>query len=144
MKCSTVESVEHRYVGKKWGSRDFARRNVVLAQEKIEPIRARLEGKAQVMESYADNRRRPIEFNVGDFVMLKASPWKGVIRKCLADESSVSLDAVESGPEIPPEKNQLKFLGEENKKSVTKKFQLVKVQWTHRVEGHKIMWGTEE
>ncbi|GKE74261.1 putative reverse transcriptase domain-containing protein, partial [Tanacetum coccineum] len=31
-------------------------------------------------KSYADNRRRPIEFNVGDFVMLKVSPWKGVIR----------------------------------------------------------------
>ncbi|GKA76887.1 putative reverse transcriptase domain-containing protein [Tanacetum coccineum] len=28
---------------------------------------------------YADNRRRPIEFNVGDFVMLKVSPWKGVM-----------------------------------------------------------------
>ncbi|GKD92357.1 hypothetical protein Tco_1372194 [Tanacetum coccineum] len=29
-------------------------------------------------KSYADNRRKPIEFNVGDFVMLKVSPWKGV------------------------------------------------------------------
>ncbi|GKC52532.1 putative reverse transcriptase domain-containing protein [Tanacetum coccineum] len=30
-------------------------------------------------KSYADNRRRPIEFNVGDFVMLKVSPWKEVL-----------------------------------------------------------------
>ncbi|GJT32341.1 hypothetical protein Tco_0922760 [Tanacetum coccineum] len=29
--------------------------------------------------SYADKRRRPIEFQVGDCVMLKVSPWKGVI-----------------------------------------------------------------
>ncbi|GJX40915.1 hypothetical protein Tco_0255905 [Tanacetum coccineum] len=29
---------------------------------------------------YADVRRRPLEFNVGDKVMLKVSPWKGVIR----------------------------------------------------------------
>ncbi|KAI3794847.1 hypothetical protein L1987_37487 [Smallanthus sonchifolius] len=31
-------------------------------------------------KSYADKRRRPIEFNVGDRVMLKVSPWKGIIR----------------------------------------------------------------
>ncbi|GKE94822.1 hypothetical protein Tco_1579677, partial [Tanacetum coccineum] len=31
-------------------------------------------------KSYADVRRRPLEFNVGDKVMLKVSPWKGVIR----------------------------------------------------------------
>ncbi|GJZ31316.1 putative reverse transcriptase domain-containing protein [Tanacetum coccineum] len=31
-------------------------------------------------KSYANNRRRPIEFNVEDCVMLKVSPWKGVLR----------------------------------------------------------------
>ncbi|GJT51358.1 putative reverse transcriptase domain-containing protein [Tanacetum coccineum] len=31
-------------------------------------------------ESYADVRRNPLEFQVGDKVMLKVSPWKGVIR----------------------------------------------------------------
>nr|GEV82361.1 putative reverse transcriptase domain-containing protein [Tanacetum cinerariifolium] len=31
-------------------------------------------------ESYADKRRNPLEFQVGDKVMLKVSPWKGVIR----------------------------------------------------------------
>nr|GEX54613.1 putative reverse transcriptase domain-containing protein [Tanacetum cinerariifolium] len=30
--------------------------------------------------SYADVRRKPLEFNVGDMVILKVSPWKGVIR----------------------------------------------------------------
>nr|GEU91838.1 putative reverse transcriptase domain-containing protein [Tanacetum cinerariifolium] len=30
-------------------------------------------------KSYADVRRRPLEFNIGDKVMLKVSPWKGVI-----------------------------------------------------------------
>ncbi|XP_071708012.1 uncharacterized protein [Rutidosis leptorrhynchoides] len=28
---------------------------------------------------YADKRRRPLEFQVGDKVMLKVSPWKGII-----------------------------------------------------------------
>ncbi|GKA76698.1 hypothetical protein Tco_0783159 [Tanacetum coccineum] len=31
-------------------------------------------------KSYADRRRKPLEFQVGDKVMLKVSPWKGVIR----------------------------------------------------------------
>ncbi|GJS73694.1 hypothetical protein Tco_0706535, partial [Tanacetum coccineum] len=29
---------------------------------------------------YADVRRKPLEFQVGDRVMLKVSPWKGVVR----------------------------------------------------------------
>ncbi|GJZ98261.1 hypothetical protein Tco_0670714 [Tanacetum coccineum] len=41
-------------------------------------------GKAQSgrdrQKSYADNRRKPLEFEVGDRVMLKVLPWKGDIR----------------------------------------------------------------
>ncbi|GJZ47015.1 putative reverse transcriptase domain-containing protein [Tanacetum coccineum] len=31
-------------------------------------------------KSYADKRRKPLEFEVGDRVLLKVSPWKGVVR----------------------------------------------------------------
>ncbi|GKE23946.1 putative reverse transcriptase domain-containing protein [Tanacetum coccineum] len=31
-------------------------------------------------KSYADKRRKPLEFKVGDRVLLKVSPWKGVVR----------------------------------------------------------------
>ncbi|GJW55447.1 hypothetical protein Tco_0099532 [Tanacetum coccineum] len=31
-------------------------------------------------KSYADLKRKPMEFQVGDGVMLKVSPWKGVVR----------------------------------------------------------------
>ncbi|GJV22888.1 putative reverse transcriptase domain-containing protein [Tanacetum coccineum] len=31
-------------------------------------------------KSYADRKRKPMEFKVGDRVMLKVSPWKGVVR----------------------------------------------------------------
>nr|GEY26205.1 hypothetical protein [Tanacetum cinerariifolium] len=31
-------------------------------------------------KSYADKRRKPLEFNIGDRVLLKVSPWKGVVR----------------------------------------------------------------
>nr|GEX56431.1 hypothetical protein [Tanacetum cinerariifolium] len=31
-------------------------------------------------KSYVDKRRKPLEFSVGDYVLLKVSPWKGVVR----------------------------------------------------------------
>ncbi|GJX11556.1 hypothetical protein Tco_0201415 [Tanacetum coccineum] len=31
-------------------------------------------------KSYADLKRKPTEFQIGDKVMLKVSPWKGVVR----------------------------------------------------------------
>ncbi|KAI5353071.1 hypothetical protein L3X38_005963 [Prunus dulcis] len=31
-------------------------------------------------KSYADNRRKDLQFEVGDWVVLKLSPWKGVVR----------------------------------------------------------------
>ncbi|GKB22307.1 hypothetical protein Tco_0856230 [Tanacetum coccineum] len=31
-------------------------------------------------KSYADRKRKPMEFEIGDRVMLKVSPWKGVVR----------------------------------------------------------------
>lgn len=47
--------------------------------EKIIQIRSRLQGARDRQKSYADTRRKPLEFRVGDRVMLKVSPWKGVI-----------------------------------------------------------------
>ncbi|GJZ41909.1 putative reverse transcriptase domain-containing protein [Tanacetum coccineum] len=45
---------------------------VVLIKEKLKAERDR-------QKSYADNRRKPLEFKVEDQVLLKVSPWKGVI-----------------------------------------------------------------
>ncbi|GJV18948.1 putative reverse transcriptase domain-containing protein [Tanacetum coccineum] len=63
------------------GSRELSSTDVVLATtEKIVTIREMLKAVQDRWKRYADNRRRPIEFNVGDFFILKVSPWKGVIR----------------------------------------------------------------
>nr|GEZ47806.1 hypothetical protein [Tanacetum cinerariifolium] len=37
-------------------------------------------GSSSLAKSYADKRRKPLEFSVGDYVLLKVSPWKGVVR----------------------------------------------------------------
>ncbi|GKB89167.1 putative reverse transcriptase domain-containing protein [Tanacetum coccineum] len=41
---------------------------------------SRIQAVRDRQKSYADVRRKPLEFQVGDKVMLKVSPWKGVIR----------------------------------------------------------------
>ncbi|GJR04343.1 putative reverse transcriptase domain-containing protein [Tanacetum coccineum] len=62
-------------------------------------------------KSYADVRRKPLEFQLGDKVMLKVSPWKGLpqelsgvhntfhvsdLKKCLSDETLViSLEEIQ-------------------------------------------------
>ncbi|GJT92684.1 putative reverse transcriptase domain-containing protein [Tanacetum coccineum] len=43
-------------------------------------IKDRLKATRDRQKSYADKRRKPIEFSLGDFVLLKVSPWKGVVR----------------------------------------------------------------
>ncbi|GKB89676.1 putative reverse transcriptase domain-containing protein [Tanacetum coccineum] len=48
--------------------------------EKIIQIKHRLQASCDRQRSYTDKRRKPLEFQVGDKVMLKVSPWKGVIR----------------------------------------------------------------
>ncbi|KAD2394277.1 hypothetical protein E3N88_41254 [Mikania micrantha] len=48
--------------------------------EKLRVIKARMKAAQDRQKSYADKRRRPIEFDVGDRVLLKVSPWKGIIR----------------------------------------------------------------
>ncbi|GJS82016.1 putative reverse transcriptase domain-containing protein [Tanacetum coccineum] len=84
--------------------------------EKIVQIKQRIQAALDRQKSYADVRCKPLEFQVGDRVMLKVSPWKGVIRfakwgklnprfhstfhvsnlkKCLSEEPlAISLDEI--------------------------------------------------
>ncbi|GJV20819.1 hypothetical protein Tco_1369839 [Tanacetum coccineum] len=48
--------------------------------EKIIQIKKHIQAARDRQRSYTDRRHKPLEFEVGDKVMLKVSPWKGVIR----------------------------------------------------------------
>nr|GEZ20035.1 reverse transcriptase domain-containing protein [Tanacetum cinerariifolium] len=50
------------------------------ATKKISQIKDRLKAAHDRWKSYADKKRKPLEFCVGEFVLLKVSPWKGVVR----------------------------------------------------------------
>jgi len=72
-KCRTplnwVEPRERRYYGI-----DFVKE----AKEQVHIIQQHIEATQSRQKSYADKRRRPIEFEVGDYVYLKVSPMKKV------------------------------------------------------------------
>ncbi|GKD38014.1 putative reverse transcriptase domain-containing protein [Tanacetum coccineum] len=69
--------------------------------EKIVQIKQKMQAARDRQKSYADLKRKPMDFQVGDNFMLKVLPWKGVVRfgkreklnpryvgpfKCYADE----------------------------------------------------------
>ena len=74
-KCRTplnwVEPGERRFYGI-----DFVKE----AEEQVRTIQKNMTAAQARQKSYADKRRKPIEFEVGDHVYLKVSPMKGVKR----------------------------------------------------------------
>jgi hypothetical protein len=72
-KCRTplnwVEARERRYYGINF---------VKQAEEQVRTIKIHMAAAQSRQKSYADRRRKPIEFEVGDFVYLKVSPMKSV------------------------------------------------------------------
>nr|GEW05385.1 putative reverse transcriptase domain-containing protein [Tanacetum cinerariifolium] len=48
--------------------------------EKIVQIKQKIQAARDRQKSYADVKCKPLEFQVGDRIMLKVSPWKGVMR----------------------------------------------------------------
>jgi hypothetical protein len=53
---------------------------VVEAEDKVKVIQANLRIAQSRQKSYADKRRKPLQFQAGDFVYLRVSPTKGVQR----------------------------------------------------------------
>jgi hypothetical protein len=48
------------------------------AEEQVQLIRNRLKAAKSRQKSYADSKRRPVTFSVGDFVYLRVTPLKGM------------------------------------------------------------------
>ena len=51
-----------------------------ITSEKVKVVRDNLKIERYRQKSYADNRRRDLQFEIGDLVFLKISPWKSVLR----------------------------------------------------------------
>ncbi|GJT92187.1 hypothetical protein Tco_1081032 [Tanacetum coccineum] len=119
--------------------------------EKIVQIKERLKTARSRQKSYADKRRKPLEFKVGDRVLLKVSSWKGVVRfgkkGKLAPRYVGPFEIVER---VGPIDENLRFVEEpieiverDVKKLKQRRIQLVKVRWNSR-QGAEYTWEHED
>nr|GFC64878.1 putative reverse transcriptase domain-containing protein [Tanacetum cinerariifolium] len=105
-------------------------------------------------KSYADLRRKPMEFQVGHKVMLKVSPWKGVIRfgkrgklnprvhntlhvsnfkKCHADKQlAIPLDGLHLDDKFHFVEKPVEIVDCEIKRLKRSQIPLVKVRWNSK------------
>ncbi|GJY58193.1 hypothetical protein Tco_0458085 [Tanacetum coccineum] len=93
--------------------------------EKIIQIKERIQAAHDRQKSYADKRRKPLEFQVGDKVMFKVSPWKGIDDK---------LNFIDGPVEIMD--REVKHLKQSH-------IPIVKVRWNSR-RGPKFTWERED
>ncbi|GKB86035.1 putative reverse transcriptase domain-containing protein [Tanacetum coccineum] len=93
--------------------------------EKIVMIKQRIQVSQDRQKSYTDLKRKPMEFEVGDKVMLKVSPWKGVVRFGIHVDDK--LQFIEEPVEIMERKI---------KRLKQSRIPLVKVRWNSR-RGHE-------
>ncbi|GJS91773.1 putative reverse transcriptase domain-containing protein [Tanacetum coccineum] len=138
-----------------------------LVQEttkKILQIKDRLKDARHRQKSYTDKRRKPLEFSVGDYVLLKVSPWKGVVRfgkkgklaprfvgpfeivekKCLADPTlQVPLDEIRVDAKLNFVEEPVEILEREFKKLKRSRFAIVKVRWNSK-RGPEFTWERED
>nr|GEZ12557.1 hypothetical protein [Tanacetum cinerariifolium] len=108
-------------------------------------------------KSYAEKRRKPLEFSVGDKVLLKVSPRKGVVRfgihdtfyvsnlkKCLADVNlHVPLDEVKFDNKLRFVEEPIEILDRGVKKLKRRWIPIVKVRWNSR-RGPEFTWEQED
>ncbi|GJU01426.1 putative reverse transcriptase domain-containing protein [Tanacetum coccineum] len=127
--------------------------------EKIIQIKQRMQAARDRQKSYADLKRKPMEFQVGDKVMLKVSPWKGVVRfgkrgklnpryvgpfKCHADEPlAIPLDGLHLDDKLHFVEEPLEIVSHEVKRLKRSRIPLVKVRWNSK-RGHEFTWERED
>ncbi|GJY23368.1 hypothetical protein Tco_0397026 [Tanacetum coccineum] len=67
-------------LGRGWGKTQLTGLELIQeTTEKIVLIKQRMQAAQDQQKSYADWKRKPMEFEVRDRVMLKVSPWKEVV-----------------------------------------------------------------
>ncbi|GKC56684.1 putative reverse transcriptase domain-containing protein, partial [Tanacetum coccineum] len=127
--------------------------------EKIIQIKQRMQAALDRQKSYADLKRKPMEFQFGDKVMLKVSPWKGVVHfgkrgklnpryvgpfKCHADEPlAVPLDGLHLDDKLYFVEEPLEIVGREVKRLKRSRIPLVKVRWNSK-RGPEFTWERED
>nr|GEU40460.1 putative reverse transcriptase domain-containing protein [Tanacetum cinerariifolium] len=128
--------------------------------DKIIQIKNRFQATRDRQKSYADLKRKPMVFQVGDRVMLKVSPWKGVVRfgkrgklnpryigpfkKCLSDESlMIPLDELRIDDKLNFVEVPVEILDREIKQLKKSRIPIIKVRWNSK-RGPEFTWERED
>nr|GEY24689.1 putative reverse transcriptase domain-containing protein [Tanacetum cinerariifolium] len=116
--------------------------------EKIIQIKKRIQAERDRQKSYTDRRRKPLELKVGDKVMLKVSPWKGVIR--LGKREKLNPHYIGPFKILAKIDDKLNFIEEpieimdqEIKWLKQSRIPIVKVRWNSR-RGPEFTWERED
>nr|GEY71210.1 putative reverse transcriptase domain-containing protein [Tanacetum cinerariifolium] len=105
--------------------------------EKIVLIKQRIQATQDRQKSYADLKRKPMKFEVGDRVMLKVAPWKGVVRFVMPLEGIYIDDRLQFVEE------PVDIMEWEIKRLKRSQIPLVKVRWNSR-RGPEFTWERKD
>ncbi|GJX69008.1 putative reverse transcriptase domain-containing protein [Tanacetum coccineum] len=134
--------------------------------EKIVLIKQRIQAAQDRQKSYADMKRKPMEFKVGDRVMLKVLAKVGKVayrlelpqelsrvhhtfhvsnlKKCYADEPLVMpLEGIHVDDKLQFVEELVEIMEREIKRLKRSQIPLVKVRWNSR-RGHEFTWEHED
>nr|GEX78590.1 reverse transcriptase domain-containing protein [Tanacetum cinerariifolium] len=120
-------------------------------------IKQRIQAAQDRQKSYADLKRKPMEFEIGDRVMLKVSPWKGVVRfdkrvklnpryvgSFKANEPLVmSLEGIHVDDRLQFVEDPIEIIEREIKRLKRSRIPLVKIHWNSR-RGLGFTWEPED
>ncbi|GJS46960.1 putative reverse transcriptase domain-containing protein [Tanacetum coccineum] len=125
-------------------------------------IKQRIQTARDRQKSYADLKRKPMEFQVGDKVMLKVSPWKGVLelpqelsrvhntfhvsnlKKCYSDDPLVvPLEGLQVDDKLHFVEEPVEIMDREVKQLRRSRVPIVKVRWNSR-RGPEFTWERED
>ncbi|GKB36183.1 hypothetical protein Tco_0881125 [Tanacetum coccineum] len=121
---------------------------VLDSTDKVVLIKEKLKAERDRQKSYADKRRKPLEFEVGDRVLLKVYPWKGVVhfgrKKCLADANlHVLLNEIKIEKTLRFVEELVEIMDHEIRNLKHSKIPLVKVHWNSK-HGPEFTWERED
>ncbi|GJZ89544.1 putative reverse transcriptase domain-containing protein [Tanacetum coccineum] len=115
--------------------------------EMIVQIKNRLLAARSRHKSYAEERLKPLGYEVGDKVMLKVSPWKGVVRfgKCrkLSPHLIIPLDKVKIDEKLHFIEEPIEIIDREVKQLKQSRIPIVKVRWNSS-RGPEYTWERED
>ncbi|GJR64976.1 putative reverse transcriptase domain-containing protein [Tanacetum coccineum] len=107
-------------------------------------IKQRLQVPHDRKKSYVDLKRKPMDFQVRDNVMLKVSPWKGVIRFGERGKlNPVPLDGLHFDDKLHFVEEPVEIMDREVKRLKRSRIPIINVQWNSR-RGHEFTWERED